>query len=130
MSETEYIPEHAETIEVTPDPVQAAPDPVQPTQVQHPKRATLRTALQSAIGVLLALGAVVPAATQILGETFRQWLPDQAITVMGTIAAVAVAVSAALARIMAIAQVNAWLKKVGLDTGHTEPEPEAPPEGA
>lgn len=91
--------------------------PVQPTQVREPGRATARTVVQATIGVLLAIGIVVPAALAIIGDEFARWTSPEFVAVLGTASAVCVAVSAATARIMAIPQVNAWLANVGLSAG-------------
>lgn len=92
-------------------------NPIQPTQVREPGKAALRTVVQTTIGVLLALGIIVPAALAIIGEELQQWLPPYAVEIMGTVAAAAVAISAITARIMAIPTVNAWLARVGLSAG-------------
>lgn len=91
--------------------------PVQPTQVAEPWRTTLRTIIQTTIGVLLAAGVVVPVALEIIGEEFARWTSPEFVAVLGAISAFAVAVSATLTRIMAIPAVNAWLVKVNLGAG-------------
>ena len=91
--------------------------PIQPTQVVEPGRTTVRTAIQTAIGIVLAAGLVIPAAIAIIGDEFAAWTSPEVVRVLGVISAVAIATSSALARIMANPQVNAWLSRVGLGAG-------------
>ena len=98
----------------------ATPVGLSPTQTREPCRTTARTIVQTALGILLAVGVVVPAAVAIVGEEWAAWLPADAAAVLGTVAAVAVAVSGTVARIMAIPAVNSWLDRVGLSAGRTD----------
>lgn len=76
------------------------------------KRA-LRTAVQVAVTLAGILAAAVVVAPQIL-TALADVLPGPVVAwATGAIAAAA-AVSAALARLMAIPAVDAWLKKIGL----------------
>ena len=107
--------------------------PIQPTQVVEPGRTSVRTALQTAIGIILAAGVVIPAAIAILGDEFAAWTSPEVVKVLGVVSAVAIATSSALARIMAIPAVNAWLTRVGLGAGAStmvapERSPWEPPE--
>lgn len=72
--------------------------PTEPTQVQHPWKATIRTGIAVLIGVL----SVIPVVVATAG--------------IGTVPAVAqvVAVTAAITRVMALPQVNELLSKFGL----------------
>lgn len=82
-----------------------------PTQVARPWRATLRTAAQTFLAVLLALVAIAP----IVQDFVEQVAPGS--PVVGVIAGVAAAVSAlaaAITRIMALAPVNDLLTRFGL----------------
>jgi hypothetical protein len=72
------------------------PFEIEPTQVQYPGRAVLRTVVQAAVGLML----VVPFVVAELGlSTAVPW-------VAGALAAAGVT-----ARLMAIPQVNAWLER-------------------
>ena len=84
------------------------------SQVAQPGKATARTVVQTVIGVLLALGIVVPTAVQIIGQQFAPWLTPSVLVTLGTIAGLAAAISGALARIMAIPQVSDLLTRLGL----------------
>lgn len=87
------------------------------TQQRHPWRATARTAAQTILGAVLALGVVLPIAWQIVTDELAKQglsLPDGAVAVVGVVVAVVVAVSAILARIMAIPQVDGLLRHLGL----------------
>ena len=87
------------------------PKPVTPTQVARPWRATLRTAAQTFLAVLLLLIASAP----ILQELVEQVAPGSLL--VGWIAAsagIVAAVAAAITRIMALEQVNALLTSFGL----------------
>lgn len=70
-------------------------DDPQPTQVEFPGRAVLRTVVQAAVGLIL----LVPFVVAELGAAAAPWL-------VGAAAAAGVA-----ARVMAIPQVNAWLER-------------------
>ena len=107
--------------------------PIQPTQVVEPGRTTLRTAIQTAIGIILAAGVVIPTALAIIGDEFAAWTSPEVAAVMGTVSAVSIAASSALARFMAIPAVNAGLARVGLSAGAStvitpERSPWEPPE--
>lgn len=91
--------------------------PLPPTQVTHPARATARTAVQTAIGILLAAGTVIPAAVAIINAEWQAWMPDQVAAVLGVVAAVSIALSSTAAKIMAIPAVNEWLARLRLDAG-------------
>lgn len=84
------------------------------TQQQFPARATRRTAFQVVIAAILILGIVLPIAVQIIGEELGDWIPGPVIAWLVAGAAFMAALAAAVARIMAIPQVDAWLKHVGL----------------
>jgi hypothetical protein len=69
--------------------------PEQPTQVEYPGRAVLRTVVQAAVGLIL----VVPFVVAELGAAATPWLIGAA------------AAAGLMARVMAIPQVNAWLTR-------------------
>lgn len=87
------------------------------TQQQHPGKATIRTAVQGFLGTLLTLGVVAPIAASIIGESLGGYLPESATAWIIAAAALVAAVSATVARLMAIPQVDAWLKRLGLASG-------------
>lgn len=68
---------------------------VEPTQVKHPGRATFRTIFQGAI----ALAAILPLILTTAGIPVVGW------------AAILVAVSGAITRVMALPSVEAFLEK-------------------
>lgn len=88
----------------------------QPTQQAYPARASWRTAVQNALSVILVLGIVAPIVAAILHEELSGYLPDRWLAWVVGAAAVLAAVSAALARIMAIPAVDAWLRHLGLSS--------------
>lgn len=73
-----------------------------PTQVQHPWRASVRTAIQTAI----ALAALLPLIVAASG------IPETSAAVAG-----ALAVAAGVTRVMALPQVDALLSRWGLGAG-------------
>lgn len=84
-----------------------------PSQVKHPWNATLRTALQVILGItsfILLLAVVAPqileAVADVLPENVYAWG-------VGAVASIT-ALAGAITRIMAIPQINEWLKKIGL----------------
>lgn len=67
----------------------------EPTQVEYPGRAVLRTVVQAAVGLIL----LVPFVVAELGPAAVPWL------------VAAAGAAGFMARIMAIPQVNAWLTR-------------------
>lgn len=88
-----------------------------PTQVAHPGKATLRTAVANAVGVLVVAAVVLPLVSDIVEEELGQYLPDGWQAWLAGISAAIVALSAAVTRILAIPALQPWLTKVGLGTG-------------
>lgn len=84
------------------------------TQVRYPARATVRTFVQNLLGWVVAAGVVLPIVLGIVQEELGQIIPPGAMRIVVLVVAVAVAVSVTAARIMAIPQVDAWLRRVGL----------------
>lgn len=97
-----------------------------PTQVAHPWRASLRTA----VAVLLGLALVLPIVWAIIGEELEKvgWaIPEPVATVVGVIIAAVTAAAAIVTRVMAIPAVSDWLTKLNLGPApagvETQPEP-------
>ena len=96
-----------------------------PTQVAHPWRASLRTA----VAVLLGLALVLPIVWAIIGEELGKvgWvIPEPVGTVVGVIIAAITAAAAIVTRVMAIPAVSDWLTRFNLGpapAGDTQPEP-------
>ncbi len=86
------------------------------TQQAHPVRASWRTAAQTVISVVLVLGVVAPLVAAILHDELGEYLPDAWLAWVVAAGAVLAAVAAALARIMAIPAVDAWLRHLGLSS--------------
>ena len=80
------------------------------TQHAHPVRASWRTAVQTVLSAVLVVGVVAPLVAAILSEELGAHLPESWLAWVIGAAAVLAAVSAALARIMAIPAVDAWLR--------------------
>lgn len=94
--------------------------PDTPTQVAYPGKATARTIVQTGLAGALALGVVAPIVwSAVEDELARQGftLPPQVVAVVATVIGALVAFAAILTRIMAIPQVNDWLRHVGLQAG-------------
>jgi len=86
------------------------------TQQAHPVRASWRTAVQTVLSVILVLGVLAPIVAAILTEELGAHLPASWLAWIVGAAAVLAAVSAALARIMAIPAVDDWLRHLGLSS--------------
>ena len=84
------------------------------TQQAEPGRASWRTVLQAVLGTIVTLGLVVPTAVAIIGEELGDILPAQWYAWLLGAAAVVGAISGAVARIMAIPVVDAWLSQIHL----------------
>lgn len=84
------------------------------TQTEYPWKATLRTALQVGIPALITLVGVLPLIIQVILDELGEQMPDGLRLWLLGAAALLTAVAAALARIMAIPAVNAWLTALGL----------------
>lgn len=86
------------------------PDLTQPTQVRFATRSVVRTILQTIVPAALALGVIVPEIVQIILDAAGETMPPELrVGLLGVAAAVA-ATSGALARIMAIPKVEAFLR--------------------
>lgn len=83
------------------------------TQQQHPWRAALRTALQAAVAIPAGLLLLVTVLDAVLDAPIAQYLPPAWGAWLAGASAFLAALSATLARIMAIPSVDAWLKKIG-----------------
>ena len=96
-----------------------------PTQVAHPWRASLRTA----VAVLLGLALVLPIVWAIIGEELEKvgWaIPEPIGTVVGSIIAAVTVAAAIVTRVMAIPAVSELLTRLGLGpapAGQAQPEP-------
>jgi hypothetical protein len=86
------------------------------TQQAHPVRASWRTAAQTVLSVILVLGVIAPLVAGILTEELGEHLPASWLAWVVAAATLLAAVSAALARIMAIPAVDAWLRHLGLSS--------------
>lgn len=92
-----------------------APDS-QSTQQAEPGRASWRTVVQSALGTIVTLGVVVPLVVAIIGEELGDVLPEGWYAWLLGASAVVGAVAGAVARIMAIPQVDEWLSRLHLSS--------------
>lgn len=88
-----------------------------PTQIRRPGRAVIRTAIQTAIPVVLALGVVVPEIVRIILEEAGETMPDNLRAVLLGISAAVVAVAAIIARVMALPAVEAFLRSTRILSG-------------
>jgi len=88
-----------------------------PTQVAHPRKASLRTIVQALAGQVLALAAIIPVLALVAPkflDALGTLLPPAVYAYLaGAVAFIAV-LSGAVARIMAIPGVNAWLTRIKL----------------
>lgn len=88
--------------------------PANPTQVNYPGRAALRTFVETFIPAFIAFVLILPEVLKVVEEEFgalmsptiRAWFAGLSLAVAAT--------AAALARIMAIRKVNDALRKVNL----------------
>lgn len=88
-----------------------------PTQVRRPWRATVRTIIQVGIPTVIALGLVVPEVVQIVLDEVGNAMPDQLRVILLAISAGVVALAAIIARVMAIPQVEDFLRRHKLLSG-------------
>lgn len=94
-----------------------------PTQVRRPWRTTVRSAFQVAIPTIIVLGIVVPEAVQIILDETGTAMPEQLRGLLLAASAVIVAAAAILTRIMAIPQVEKFLRdRRFLDNFAAEPD--------
>jgi hypothetical protein len=89
------------------------------TQQTYPRRTAWRTAVQSALGTLVTLGLVLPVAVATVGDQLSAYIPPDWIGWLMGAAAFVAALSATVARIMAIPAVDAWLRRLGLSSAPT-----------
>lgn len=86
------------------------PTPAAPTQVRFSARSVVRTVLQVIVPTILALGVVVPQIIEIILKEAGEAMPDGLRVYLLAISAGIAAMSAALAKIMALPRVEAFLR--------------------
>lgn len=84
------------------------------TQVAHPWKATLRTAIQVGLPTLLTLTLVVPEIVKIVLEELGEQMPEGLRLWLLAAAGAITGVSVVLTRVMAIPAVNDFLTQFGL----------------
>lgn len=104
-----------------PNTTPAPSAPAQPTQVANPGRATLRTIVQVGVPAFVGLVLILPLILQAVVEELGAVLPPSVTAWLVGAAAAVTALAGAVARVMAIPGVNAWLSKLGLDAGEPGP---------
>jgi hypothetical protein len=82
------------------------------TQQAVPSRATWRTVVQTVVSAVLVLGIILPIVVGIIDEELGGYLPDGWVAWLYGAAALVAAIAGALARIMAIPAVDAFLERV------------------
>lgn len=87
------------------------PSTIPPSQLVYPKRAVMRTI----VAVIITSVAVINAAVPIIASS----LPASDYIWFNSIAVAIAAVSGVITRIMAIPQVNEWLKSLNLSATPT-----------
>lgn len=87
---------------------------VEPTQVQHPWRAAVRTGIAVLVAVAAAILAVGPEVAAIADDTITPLLPAQLVDVLARISVAVVAVATFVTRVMNAPAVNAWLTRLGV----------------
>jgi hypothetical protein len=80
------------------------------TQVKYPGRATIRTIVAVLISTISAVNILVPIVVNAAGNS----LPASTLGYLNGLAITIAAISGAITRIMAIPQVNEWLKSLKL----------------
>jgi len=84
---------------------------MEPTQVEHPWKATFRTVVQT----FLAAAAVLALVAPMIQEFVAEWWPGSPVVAwIGVGAAFIASVAGLVTRIMAVPAVNAWLTRIGL----------------
>lgn len=91
----------------------STPDPTQPTQVQHPVKAALRTFIQASSATMLILLAL-SEMLQTLSEDLAGALPEAWVAWLAGAASTTGLLAGVFARIMAGQRVNALLTRLGL----------------
>lgn len=84
------------------------------TQTDYPWKATLRTLVQVGIPAFVTLVGILPLIIQIILDEIGEQMPDGLRLWLVGAATLLTAVATALARIMAIPAVNAFLTRWGL----------------
>lgn len=84
---------------------------VEPTQVRHPWKATVRTAIQTFLSAATILVLVAPQVQEFVDQF---WPGSPVIAWIGTASVFVAALAALITRIMAIPAVDAALTKIGL----------------
>lgn len=82
-----------------------------PTQVANPRRTTLRTFIQSVVGLVVIVNIVTPMLIDAANGLPAGWVPSWVIVVLNGVAVATAALIALVARIMAAEKVNAALQR-------------------
>ena len=84
---------------------------VEPTQVRHPWKATVRTAIQAFLSAAVILSLVAP---ELQGFVDEFWPGSPVVAWIGSASVFVAALAALITRIMAIPAVDAALTRIGL----------------
>lgn len=82
-----------------------------PTQVRHPWTATLRTFVQTLIGAVIAGGVVVPEIVEIILDQSGEQMPEDLRAILLAVSGFVALVASIVARVMAIPQVELFLRR-------------------
>lgn len=100
-------------------------NPTEPTQVQQPGRAAMRTFWQSFIPGVIGVVLLLPEVLRIIaGELGDVLPPNLRVWLLGAVTVVS-GIASALAKIMAIPKVNRWLEHFRLSAGVAPTPPSA-----
>lgn len=86
-------------------------EPVEPTQVRYPWQAVKRTIVQQVIPTLIIFGIVFPQVIQFVLEESGESMPPRLRVWLLAASGFVVGGAAVLAKVMAIPQVDAWLRR-------------------
>lgn len=85
---------------------------IRSTQEANPDRATWRTALQTGVAAFIGLLVILPLIIQtVIDGPLKEYLTPEVYAWLAGAAAFITAVSATIARVMAVPGVNEWLRK-------------------
>lgn len=84
-----------------------------PTQVAHPVKASLRTAVAYLLAAITFLAAAIPIIQEVAGD----YLPESWVAWLTGAVAFLAALATLITRLMALAKAQDFLAKIGLGTG-------------
>lgn len=86
-------------------------EPIVPTQVAHPRRASLRTAVAAIVGLVLLVNPIALVIIGVLNELLKSGveIPPSVFVILNAVILITGAIIGGITRILLIPGVNEWI---------------------